>query len=181
VKAFISVGSNIEPEDNVKRAIRLLVSKVRVTGVSTVYLTPPIDRPDQDWYYNCVIKIETDYSPGDLRYKVLRPIEDALGRVRTADKYESRPIDLDLIIYDDLVLQSEEITLPDPLILKRPFLAEGIYELTPDLEIPGANLTVFQLVTSFGKVQMIPLRGYSDIIKGEISHATGLPENRKTG
>ena len=181
VKAFISIGSNIEPAENVKRAISLLVAKVRVTGISTVYLTPPIGRPDQAWYYNCVIEIETDASPSDLKYKVLRPIEDALGRVRTADKYESRPIDLDLILYDDLVLQTEEITLPDPLILQRPFLAEGLYELAPDLEIPGVGMTTSQLITSLGKSEMVPLREYSNLLKREVSHAVELPENRKTG
>ena len=58
-KAFVSVGSNIDPAGNVRKGIMLLARRMHVTGLSTVYMTPPIGRPEQGSYYNCVVKIET--------------------------------------------------------------------------------------------------------------------------
>ena len=58
-RAFLSVGSNIDPAENVRRALELLCSHVRITGISTVYLTPAEDRPEQPSYYNCVVEVET--------------------------------------------------------------------------------------------------------------------------
>lgn len=170
-KAFISVGSNIEPAENIKAAIRLLGSKVRIKGISTVYLTEPIGMPEQEKYYNCVAEIETDVSPAELKDEILRPIEDMLVRVRTEDRYASRVIDLDLVLYDDLVLKTDEITLPDPLILKRAFLARGLSELAPDLELPGAEMTAAQAASCIGTAGMVPMPEYSEELRKEISHA----------
>jgi 2-amino-4-hydroxy-6-hydroxymethyldihydropteridine diphosphokinase len=138
-RAFVSVGSNIEPAANVGAAIRLLAQADKVVAISTVCLTPPIGRPEQPPYYNCVVQIETRRAPADLKNGVLRGIEAQLGRRRTADKFAARPIDLDLIIYGDMTLASEDLTLPDPQILERPFLIAGLVELAPDLVLPGAQ------------------------------------------
>jgi len=56
-RAFVAIGSNVEPEENVRRAIRLLADGVRVVAVSTVYRTKPLGRPEQDDFYNCVLEI----------------------------------------------------------------------------------------------------------------------------
>ena len=65
-----------------------------------VYRTEPLGRPEQPRYYNCVVEIETGIARVELKQTLLRPIEDALGRTHTADKFASRTIDLDLIVYD---------------------------------------------------------------------------------
>jgi len=84
-----------------------------------------------------VVEIETNFSPEELKYKVLRKIEKDLGRRRSRDKYASRTIDLDLILYDELIVKGDNFTLPDPQIAKRPYLAIPLYELNPALVLPG--------------------------------------------
>ena len=121
-RVFVGVGSNIEPADNVRRAVRLLVQEMRVINISTVYETKAEGRREQPPYYNCVVEVESEAPPAELK-RSLRSIEDRLGRVRGEDKYAPRSIDLDVLIYDDVVMQSEEIVLPDPDIADRPYLA----------------------------------------------------------
>ena len=83
---YLAVGSNIDPEANLQAALTLLRGQVRVTGVSTVYRTPALGRPDQSDYLNAVWRVETALPPHRLRDEVLRPIEAALGRRRSADR-----------------------------------------------------------------------------------------------
>src|SRR4030042_7132438 len=97
--AYISIGSNIHPAENVLQSLRLFIVQVQITNISTVYLTEAIDRPEQPKYYNLVIEIETDINPFELKQEVLRQIEAGLGRERTDDKYSPRTIDLDLVLY----------------------------------------------------------------------------------
>ncbi len=142
VRAFVAIGSNIDPEENVKKAIRLLTIKTQVIGISTVYLTEPEGRPGQPPFYNLVVEVETQMPPVEFKYRILRTIENDLGRIRTEDKFAPRTIDLDLILYDDLALQTEDLTLPDPEIRSRPFLAFPLGELSTDLTLPGTDLTI---------------------------------------
>lgn len=131
-RAFVSVGSNIDPGTHVREALTLIAARAHLAAISTVYLTDAIGRPEQDAYYNCVVEIETALPPSDVKRTLLRPIESELGRVRTTDKYAPRTIDLDLIAYDDLVLNEDGLHLPDPEIAVRPFLAQPLAELAPD-------------------------------------------------
>ena len=73
-RAFVSVGSNIDPADNIKKAVRLLGAQTRILAISTVYFTEPIDRSGQPPYYNCVLEIETGTPPLELKLTVLRLI-----------------------------------------------------------------------------------------------------------
>jgi len=161
MQAYVSVGSNIAPEENVITAIKLLADRVPVTAVSTVYLTEPLGPGNQAPYYNCVIAVETELAPMDFKRLVLREIESKLGRVRTSDKFAARTIDLDLILYDDFVMTGDELTLPDPQILQRPFLAAPLAELAPDLVLPGSGEPVAAVATRM-------LLSYTERLKKEI-------------
>lgn len=114
----------------------LLAHRVRLTAISTVYQTEPIGRPEQAAYYNCVVQLETPLAPRPLR-DVLREIESQLHRRRSADKYASRTIDLDLIVYDDVAQDDADFPLPDPEVLRRPFLLVCLAELDPHRHLPG--------------------------------------------
>jgi dihydroneopterin aldolase/2-amino-4-hydroxy-6-hydroxymethyldihydropteridine diphosphokinase len=138
-QAFISIGSNIEPARNIPRALELLARLVRVTGVSTFYRTPALGAGDGPPFYNGVIAVETDSPPRTVKYELLRNIEEQLGRRRCRDRYAPRTIDLDLILYDNLLLQEEGLTLPDPEIARRAFLAVPLCELAPELVLPGGR------------------------------------------
>lgn len=167
-RAFIGIGSNMEPAKNVIAAVRDLAQQTRVTGISTVYCTDALDRPEQPHYFNCVVEIETDVPPAEVKHGMLRPIENRLGRIRSGDKYAPRPIDLDLILYGDLVMDTGDIRLPEPEILERPFLAIPLFELVPDLVIAGYNLRIGEIAARFQREGMRPLEEYTRLLKRKL-------------
>jgi len=167
-RAFLSIGSNIHPVENVQKALELLCKYVRITGVSTVYLTPAEDRPEQPSYYNCVVEVETQTPAIEIKYSILRPIEETLGRSRSGDKFAARTIDLDLILYGDLVLETETLTLPDPQIVQRAFVALPLQELEPELRLPGSGKSIREVAASLPQGGMTPLKQYTEILRKEI-------------
>jgi 2-amino-4-hydroxy-6-hydroxymethyldihydropteridine diphosphokinase len=168
VRAFIGIGSNIEPAENVRSAIRSLSRQTRLLGISTVYLSAALERPEQSPYYNCVVAIETGATPAEIKFGILRRIEDQLGRRRTADKYAPRTIDLDLIVYGDLALDADGIRLPDPDILERPFLAIPLFELAPDLVLAGYDLPICEIAARLPQDGMEALQDYTRVLREEI-------------
>lgn len=169
-RAFISIGSNIDPDRNVREAIHLIERYAPVIGISTVYSTEAEGRTEQPRYYNCVIKIETEISPMELKYRVLRTIEKELGRQRTSDKYAPRTIDLDLIVYDELVLRTDELNLPDLQMLHRSFVAVPLLELEPGLTIPGIELNKEDAAALLSQDGMKPLSDYTMRLREETAY-----------
>ncbi len=139
LRAFIAVGSNIEPEQNVPRALRLLLERVRVEATSTFYRTRPLRHPEHPPFANGVWRVQTRLEPRPLKFDVLREVERRLGRVRTDDAYAPRTIDLDIAVYGDRTVREPDLLIPDPDVLERPFLAVPLLELEPDLRLPGAD------------------------------------------
>ena len=160
-RAFIGIGSNINPADNVRDAIRAIAGETHLVGISTVYLTDALGNSRQAPYYNCVVEIKTDVPPAEIKFGILRKIENSLGRKRTADKYAPRTIDLDLIVYGDTTLDADGIKLPDPDILERPFLAVPLLELAPDMVLAGYGLHIRDIASSLPRSGMKPLEDYT--------------------
>jgi 2-amino-4-hydroxy-6-hydroxymethyldihydropteridine diphosphokinase len=168
-RAFIGIGSNIDPAENVQAAIRSLAQKTHLVGISMVYCTDAIDRPEQPPYYNCVVEIETEAPPAEVKHGILRTIENNPGRKRTEDKYAPRTIDLDLIVYGDLTIDAEGIKLPDPEILERPFLAIPLFELAPDMVLAGYGLRIGEIAAKLPLDGMKPLKDYVKLLRKEMS------------
>ncbi|MCP4454671.1 MAG: 2-amino-4-hydroxy-6-hydroxymethyldihydropteridine diphosphokinase [Planctomycetes bacterium] len=126
--AYVSVGSNIEPEHHIEAALGLLMNRALVTAVSMFYQTEPIGRPEQDPYLNGVFEILTDLPAREVTPVILDPIETQLGRVRSRDKFAPRTMDLDLILYNDVEINTSHLRLPHP-DLARPFVAGPVREL----------------------------------------------------
>lgn len=145
---YLSVAANIDPENHITQAVDRLREHVRPVDVSPFYRTRAIGRPGQPDYLNGVLRIETTLEPAPLKWDVLRPIETALGRLRTADKYAARPIDLDLLLFGQRIQQEADLTLPDPDILERVFLAAGLLDLDPDLILPGQQTPLSEWIDS---------------------------------
>jgi 2-amino-4-hydroxy-6-hydroxymethyldihydropteridine diphosphokinase len=167
---FISVGSNIRPAENVHLALQILNGVVPLESLSTFYATLPLGRPDQPLFYNGVVKGQTELPPRVLKFQVLRGIETQLGRRRTQDQYAPRPIDLDVLLYGDRVEESAGLVLPDPEIAERPFLALPLYELAPDLVLPGSGRSLREIATAFLPHSMQPLLEYTEWLRKEILH-----------
>jgi dihydroneopterin aldolase/2-amino-4-hydroxy-6-hydroxymethyldihydropteridine diphosphokinase len=185
-RAYIAVGSNIQPEENVRKAVKLLSQRVKLTAISTVYETAPEGLPagrqtggrNQPPYYNCVLAIETDLPPVELKRSVLRRIEDELGRQRGQDRFASRTIDLDLILYDNLTLSvgaqhAVLLHLPDPEIRERPYLALPLFELDPGLTLPDTGESIGQIAGRLGSVGLTPLPDYTLALQTEIADGHG--------
>lgn len=163
IRAFVGIGSNIEPEENIKDALRLLAHQVRVVALSTFYRAPAEGAPGQPDYVNGVVAIETDLPLDELKHGVLRAIEHRLGRRRTIDKFASRSIDLDILLYGSLRVQRADIQLPSEDIEKRSFVAIPLAEIAPDLTLPGMRLCVRDLAERFDRSQMTPIALADDL------------------
>ena len=167
-RAYLGIGSNIDPERHVRQALRLLTRAVHVTALSMFYRTQPEGRPEQPEFYNGVAEVSTGIPPRELKLSVLRGIEAALGRTRSADRFAARTIDLDLLLYDSLVISEDDLRLPDPDILRRPFLAFPLEELAPDLRVPGSALTLGEIAGRLCRGGLQPLPEYTRRLRREI-------------
>lgn len=169
-RVFVGVGSNLQPADNLRQALHLLGRYAKIVALSNVYLTAPEGRAEQPPYFNCVWEIETQAQPLEFKLQVLRRIEADLGRVRTADRYAARPIDLDLILYGDRVSETPELRLPDPDIGERAYLAAGLAELAPDLNLPRCNLRLADLAAKLQGAQLTVMQEYTQSLKRELTN-----------
>jgi 2-amino-4-hydroxy-6-hydroxymethyldihydropteridine diphosphokinase len=167
-RAFIGVGSNVAPEKNIHESLRRLAQSVRLVAISTFYREPAIGRPHLPAFFNGVVSIDSDFAPIGLKWEVLRPIEAALGRRRSKDKFASRNIDLDLLLCGDHVLSCRELTLPDPDILIRAFIAIPICEIAPDLVLPDTGLAIRKVAEQFATEVMHPLREFTQQLQNEM-------------
>ena len=116
-----------------------------VTAQSALYETAAWGVTDQPAFLNQVLRVDTYLMPADVLAKT-QAIEQQLGRVR-AEKWGARTIDIDLLFYDDLILNTPTLTLPHPLLHKRRFTLIPLAELAPDLLHPILNMSVADLLT----------------------------------
>lgn len=172
-RVFIEAGSNIDPERNVREALHFLAKEVCIISVSTFYCTEPEGAPGQPAFYNGVIEVETDISPLVLKYSILRKIEDQLGRVRSWDKNAPRPIDLDILVYGDVVANSDGLLIPDPQIAHRPFLAVPLAELAPDLILPESGISMEEIAARFEDHNMAPLSEFTEVLRRDFGYEPG--------
>ena len=134
-RAFLSLGSNLEPESNLPRAVLGLRPLGRILACSNVYRNPAVGPTPGPDFLNAAVLLETELAPHVLRTE-LRALEARLGRHRTPDKYAPRTIDLDLVLFGALVVQVDELNLPDPDLMIRPHLAIPLAELDPEHRHP---------------------------------------------
>ncbi|MCP3952043.1 MAG: 2-amino-4-hydroxy-6-hydroxymethyldihydropteridine diphosphokinase [Desulfobacterales bacterium] len=136
--AYIAVGSNLgDKRENCNRGIDALerIRDITVTGRAGFYKTAPVDYTDQDWFVNTAIRIDTRLSPDDLLIR-LKKIEQESGRKRGGIRFGPRVLDLDIIFYDDLVLQTRVLDIPHPRMHKRRFVLRPICDIDPSAMHP---------------------------------------------
>ncbi|HEX4953641.1 MAG TPA: 2-amino-4-hydroxy-6-hydroxymethyldihydropteridine diphosphokinase [Thermoanaerobaculia bacterium] len=138
MKVFLSLGSNVRPEVHLPAAAASLAGRSCLLAVSRIYETPAVGAPDAPAFWNAAALIDTDLAPLALKLELLRPLEAEAGRVRTADRNAPRTLDLDLVLYGDLVLADLErgLVIPDPDLLRFAHVALPVAELDPDRPHP---------------------------------------------
>jgi dihydroneopterin aldolase / 2-amino-4-hydroxy-6-hydroxymethyldihydropteridine diphosphokinase len=137
---YIGLGSNLGDRlQNIDSAKKKLLSSipVRILKEGSIEETEPVDYFDQPKFINQVILIETDLRPNDLLF-VLLEIEKKLGRIRTIKK-GPRIIDMDMLLYDDIIMDTEDLILPHPGIINRQFLIRQLLEINADLIDPKSG------------------------------------------
>lgn len=144
-KVYIGIGSNIgDRKANCSKAIEYLKSKgITVTKVSSMFETEPWGVKDQEKFINMAIEAETGLSPEEL-LSVMKDIEHLMGRVETV-RWGPRIIDLDILFYDDMVVNREGLQIPHPLLHKRDFVLGPLSEIAPDKTHPVLMKSVSRL------------------------------------
>jgi 2-amino-4-hydroxy-6-hydroxymethyldihydropteridine diphosphokinase len=159
--AFIGIGSNLgKPHLHCLDAVHRLgvVPESRVTGLSPWYLSRPVGVAGQGWFVNGVARMETGLPAGDL-LDALLGIEAELGRVRVR-RWEARIIDLDLLLYDDLDIREEVLTVPHPRLHLRRFVLVPLCDLDPALLHPSLGRRMCDLLADLDSEgqDLIPLK-----------------------
>jgi 2-amino-4-hydroxy-6-hydroxymethyldihydropteridine diphosphokinase len=135
VAVYIGVGSNLgNRRANMAMALRMLAPLVRVDAVSPLYESAPQPRADQPDFLNAAARVITGLSP-ELLLRHLLAIERDIGR-RPSPRWSPRPIDLDIVLFDDQVVDSPELEVPHPRMLERAFVLRPLLDIDHDLTHP---------------------------------------------
>jgi len=143
---YLSLGSNLADRLGALQAAmaRLEAPDFRVRRVSSIYETEPVDLRDQPWFLNLVLEAETDLFPKQLLARI-RKVELELGRRRLRKK-GPRSIDIDILLYGEVVMDSAELVIPHPRLSQRRFVLEPLAELAPQLRHPVSCQTIAELL-----------------------------------
>ncbi len=158
---YLGLGSNLgNREANLRMALRGLARLARVEAVSSLYETEA-EGPPQPAYYNAACAIATGLEPlGLLRF--LKSLEHEIGRRPAPDENAPRVIDLDILLWDDLVLESPELRIPHPRLAGRPFVLAPLAEIAPEAVHPVSGKSIARLAAEAGSegLRLVAARGW---------------------
>ena len=139
---FLGLGTNLgDREANLNKALEFIGKSIgRVDSRSGIYETEPWGFQSENNFLNMVIKVHTKLKPTDLIKKLIL-IEDQLGRIRDSRKYISRTIDIDILLYANVVIDKSNLTIPHPLIQDRKFVLVPLCDIAPEMIHPVLNKT----------------------------------------
>ncbi len=141
-RVYLSFGSNVgDRQAQIRKALEMFPSSgIEVRRVSSLYRTEPVDFRPQPWFVNCVAEVETDLTPLKLLRR-LKALERALGR-RAGISKGPRPIDIDILLYENVVVRSSVLTIPHSRLSERRFVLVPLRELGGQLRHPVTQQTV---------------------------------------
>ncbi|MEO0234671.1 MAG: 2-amino-4-hydroxy-6-hydroxymethyldihydropteridine diphosphokinase [candidate division WOR-3 bacterium] len=165
---FLCLGSNIgDREKNIRDAIKLIkLNNITITGFSKLYNTEAVDYENQEDFLNIILKISTDFSPEEL-LRVVKRIEYLIGRRDSKIKKGPRIIDIDILFYNDIIIDSEELTIPHKSILDRYFIIKLLMDIDPDFLMPKFNLKVkdvFQKINKSKRVEEYKMKSLKGVL-----------------
>lgn len=148
---YIALGANLgNREANLRMALRAMTRMARVQAVSALYESEPEGGAAQPAYNNAVCRIETGLEPASL-LRFLKTLEHEIGRRSTAEPRAPRPIDLDILLYEDRIVDSDGLTVPHPRMSGRAFVMAPLAEIAPNVTVPGTGETVKALAGKAGE------------------------------
>jgi 2-amino-4-hydroxy-6-hydroxymethyldihydropteridine diphosphokinase len=145
-EALVALGGNLGPESEVRATLDRAIAQfcdgaeVRLLARSSDYRTPPWGIEDQPPFVNCAIVVETGLPPPALLARA-QAVECAFGRDRGKERrFGPRTLDIDLIAYDDVALDTPELTVPHPRLFERAFVLAPLAEIVPDRRVAGIRI-----------------------------------------
>ena len=162
-RLVIGVGSNIEPRVNLPAALGHLRRRLGVEAVSAVYETEPVAAPSSPVFWNAALLVRWAESPASLKKEVLRPIEEALGRVRGEDPNAPRQIDLDIVLSSAGSVEDPEtgLSLPDPQLSLQAHLVVPVADVVPDWIEPESGRSYMEIAASLAEgIDRVVLPGW---------------------
>ena len=161
--AYLSLGSNLGGRVGyIQQAVSLLSASpdINIVATSSFYETEPWQMHSENWFVNAVIQISTTLTPEEL-LKECKNVESLLGRKKEDDEkgYADRTIDIDIIFYDNLLINTPELTIPHRFFHKRVFMLVPMLEIAQDFVHPLFNKTVEKLYDEIENPEMVCLYG----------------------
>ena len=151
VSVYLGLGSNMgNRQGNLERALDLLSQRLKVASVSSIYDTKPMGNVNQPRFLNLVCQVYTRLVPKAL-LTLVKGIESKLGR--TGKSGFPRPIDIDILFYNDQVVETPELTIPHPRLARRAFVLVPLAEIAPGFSHPVSGKTMSELLSGVTKTQ----------------------------
>ncbi|MFH1647561.1 MAG: 2-amino-4-hydroxy-6-hydroxymethyldihydropteridine diphosphokinase, partial [Chloroflexota bacterium] len=151
VTAYLGIGSNLgNRQENLERALGLLAQRMRLGRISSIYDTEPLGDTGQPRFLNMAVQVFTHLAPEGL-LALAKGIETKMGRAGRSG--QPRPIDIDILIYGDKVMQTPGLTIPHPHMTERSFVLVPLAEVAPDLRHPVSGKTMKELKKAVKEVQ----------------------------
>ena len=154
-RVFLSLGSNLgDRVANIRKALEQLAAVgVAIGRVSSLYKTEPMDFGPQAWFVNCVAEAETRLMPMQLLHAV-KTVERALGR-RTGVAKRPRVIDIDILLYENVVVRSAALNIPHERLAERRFVLPPLRELAGNTRHPVTKRTVYEMLAEAGDTSQV--------------------------
>lgn len=156
--AYLGLGSNLGDRIGfLKEATKMIgESAGKIIAISSVYETEPVEVEKGGDFLNMVVCVGTDLSPSGLLGRILM-IESKLGRIRCETRYSSRTMDIDIVLYDNEIIEKDSLTIPHPRMHLRKFVLVPLNELAPGLIHPVSGKSIGYLLNSCKDISMVTL------------------------
>lgn len=144
---FLGIGGNIgNKPSNFKKAEDLIQSRLgSIENKSSIYETPPWGFHSEEKFWNAIVVIQTKFRPDELLWHI-HEVEDHFEKEENGERYRSREMDIDILYYDDLFIDTKLLIIPHPQIQNRKFVLVPLVEIAPDLKHPLLRLTSLQML-----------------------------------
>jgi 2-amino-4-hydroxy-6-hydroxymethyldihydropteridine diphosphokinase len=165
VPAYLGLGSNLgNREANLRAALRGLWRMGRVAAVSSLFRTEPVGGPPQPPYLNAACRLETGLEPRPL-LRFLQGLEHELGRRPGGERQSPRPVDLDILLYGNRIVEEEGLVIPHQRLVERSFVLAPMAEIAADARHPAVGRTIAELLEAVGTpgVRRVAERGWDGL------------------
>ena len=147
-RVFLGLGANIgNRRENLRAAVQMLARECEIVAASSLYESDAVvleGQPAGPDFYNSVVEVRTKLEPPEL-LRFVKQIEHEIGR-RPAERWAPRPIDIDILLYGDQIIETAELAVPHPAIAERPFVLAPLAEIAREVTVPGSDKTLSELL-----------------------------------